>query len=676
MRKFLDYEGLKQYNRLLTGIDNKVNNEAYNYAQGYKNASGFSLSLLDIVIDNYTKQSSGSIHFSTPVIADYDYNSPVQISDLYCIRYNEYYFTCVCEGLDITHGEVEDQVTGFTLNSSILYNELPDNCVDASTIQLFKFTINEGYHSNTVVGAYNISSNRVNHVSGHTNCVMSEYSSAEGIRNRIIAGNFSHIEGRYNLINAPSKGGIHVEGTQNEAYAGIVHIEGQGNICYSTSSHVGGYSNVVGVEGNDVTGRWTVMYGRENRSAAELSTTFGQYNVNNSNRGFVGGYNNKIFGENTLAFGQYLSSTQNNQVVFGKYNQDVEGYLVVGCGTSAHPTYGLKNALEIGYDGKINILDVNSNKINLQDILSSLNTNITNLKSTSTSLSNKITVTNSNVTSLNKDIINLRNDFESYVDTQRTYTDDFTAQSYLNVTGVSQTLRVKGNQTDEITIIQVKDNRNLLDIPSTFRMTRCGITLTANTDGTLTANGTFDGSGWPQFIIKDSSYFFSQHPYHYHFKCLEETASIKITAYNSYLDQDLTWGNASGDCFSVSDEYFRSGIKKLFIQLEKRNYVNEIISPVMICSENPTFDWTGISFTKPSITSYTANNGVLIEVPNNHMILICNNDYLYCCMYDLPRLDVAENDIKSLKEYTRMLNNNLNQVMNALKQYHNWLPSY
>lgn len=103
--------------------------------------------------------------------------------------------------------------------------------------------------------------------------------------------------------------------------------------------------------GCKATGTRSYSYGSYGLSQANCSYVIGQNNIatEKANRGFVGGYGNKIDNNTTFAFGQGLINSHERKATFGKWNYDEwDTLLEVGCGTSDADR---RNAFEVRTNG-------------------------------------------------------------------------------------------------------------------------------------------------------------------------------------------------------------------------------------------------------------------------------------------------------------------------------------
>ena len=223
-----------------------------------------------------------------------------------------------------------------------------------------------------IEGTYNISSNTHNHIEGSANNVSATYSHVEGTHN-IIKGKNSHVEGAHNTINNNSSyihstglfnstyntvnntegannyvngayshvegahniltkyeykensytkyldipAYVHVEGSNNYAYASYSHVEGNNNITYGKNSHVEGYKNKAGISAyySHVEGKNVTINNGEGIHAEGVGS------LGNAEAAHAEGFYTSALGKHSHTSGTYTISNNENEFSLGIYNR-------------------------------------------------------------------------------------------------------------------------------------------------------------------------------------------------------------------------------------------------------------------------------------------------------------------------------------------------------------------
>ena len=172
------------------------------------------------------------------------------------------------------------------------------------------------------------------------NVATGAYSHAEGCET-IATGDYgSHSEGIQTIASGESS---HAEGMITTASGDCSHTEGGGTTASGDYSHAEGDATTASGHYSHAEGDGTSASGMSSHTEGTGTTASGNYS-------HAGGHSSTASGANAFAHGVGLNAGEDNQVVFGTYNEDSTAALVVGNGTSNSLR---SNAFEVDADGKI-----------------------------------------------------------------------------------------------------------------------------------------------------------------------------------------------------------------------------------------------------------------------------------------------------------------------------------
>lgn len=184
-------------------------------------------------------------------------------------------------------------------------------------------TVTAGYHAEI----FNDYSQRT-YVSGaiqQGNVASGLHSHAEGSRTTA-SNTYAHAEG---VVTIASGDSAHAEGYHTTASGAYSHAEGAGTTASSSDSHAEGANTTASGNDSHAEGSGTTASGVHSHAEGYQTTADGigahaeGYATRASGRAHAGGFNVDIHGgQNAFAHGQYIASTGNDVVIFGKGRSD------------------------------------------------------------------------------------------------------------------------------------------------------------------------------------------------------------------------------------------------------------------------------------------------------------------------------------------------------------------
>ncbi len=178
-----------------------------------------------------------------------------------------------------------------------------------------------------VNGSYSFASGKNNAISGSysvsfgsDNTISNSYAGASGLSNTV-SGIYSFAVGRQNTTTATASS---VFGYLNEA-------KGENSLCFGNESRTGSTANSGGT--NSISGGYKVYtegdnsagFGSGNTSKAAQTVVSGENNYigAGASGAFVGGYSNEAYGKYSVVFGSENKASSYTQAVFGRFNHQI-----------------------------------------------------------------------------------------------------------------------------------------------------------------------------------------------------------------------------------------------------------------------------------------------------------------------------------------------------------------
>ena len=185
------------------------------------------------------------------------------------------------------------------------------------------------------------------HAEGSGTTASGRFSHAEG-GGTAATGEYSHAEGNRSIANGEFS---HAEGYSTEAHSNGSHAEGYDTIAREEYSHAEGYSTEAHGNGSHTEGYDTIAHGEYSHAEGNNTTTHGKFShaegystEAHGNGSRVSGKNSMTYGDYSFAHGEHLTTSNENEVAFGKYNiSDENTFFTIGGGEEDNR----KNILQI-----------------------------------------------------------------------------------------------------------------------------------------------------------------------------------------------------------------------------------------------------------------------------------------------------------------------------------------